>query len=206
MCSGLKACSVQKNPWVKYVSVAPVPFSGNLRRQQLIPVPLLWNRALQNSQKRFLHLSLPSAFRPLFCHKGNTNFCWGNGERAARFMHRFPFPTSPLQDSLNKFFVNRTPGNGESSSGAACSARLCSFCISALFHSPYSSWWLTCLSAQPQSLEASSSQCHEKEERLLVVQLLLLPQVAISCPWANTRASSPCLRADPSLGLIQGPL
>lgn len=38
------------------------------------------------------------------------------GQRAARFMPRFPFPSSPVQDSLNRFFVNRAPGNSESSS------------------------------------------------------------------------------------------
>lgn len=107
------------------------------------------------------------------------------GQRAARFMHRFPFPSSPVQDSLNRFFVNRAPGNGESASGAACSARLCPFCSSALFHSPCSSWWMTCPPTQPLSLEASSPQCREKRDCLLSAAPFA-PHIPVSCLWGNT--------------------
>lgn len=101
------------------------------------------------------------------------------GEQAARFMHRFPFPSSPLQGSPNRFFVNRAPGNGESSSSAACSVHLCSFCSSALFHSPYSS----CPPPQALSLEASSPQCHEKRDCLLNAAPF---GPTDQLPWAST--------------------
>lgn len=82
-------------------------------------------------------------------------FCWGNwegGQQAARFMHRFPFPTSPVQDALNSFFVNRARWNGESLSGAACSACLAPSAAFPCFTDLYSSWWLTPYSAAVPSL------------------------------------------------------
>lgn len=88
------------------------------------------------------------------------------GQQAARHMHRFPFPTSPAQDSLNSFFVNRARWNGESSIRAACSAGLAPSAALPCFTDLYSSWWLTCPPAQPLSL-ASTPQCHEKRDCLL---------------------------------------
>lgn len=52
MCSGLKACSVQKNHvWVKYVIVAPGSFLGNPKRQQLPPVPFCGRTVLSRTAR-----------------------------------------------------------------------------------------------------------------------------------------------------------
>lgn len=128
--------------------------------------PFHGRTALQNSQKHFLHPALPSAFRLLFCHKGNTNFCWGNGGREARFMHRFPFPTS-LCKILWTGSLLTGPGKWWDLT-QRCLLSTSLLLVQLFLVSQSLQQLVTDLSlCSALSLEASSSQCHEKRDCLL---------------------------------------